>query len=216
MLVQNISDNWNNLQQEIHDYSQLVGKSTPKVIAVSKTRTQEEINAAWDSGIRCFGENYSQELAEKATQLPQAEWHFIGRLQRKNAPKITPHTNFIHSLDSIKLANRLAFLKFDGTCLIQVNISKEKTKSGIAFDLVSDLLNHAISIGLNVKGFMAMGSFTWSTEEIKEGFDNFYSFTQKFNLPEISLGMSEDWKEAIKTGSTIIRIGTLIFGERIK
>ncbi len=211
-----IRENWNNLTQEINDYCNEKGLNIPNILAVSKTRSIEEVNAAWDCGIRKFGENYVQELVSKADQLPQAEWHYIGHLQRGNAKKIVPFAKYIHSLDSVKLANRLANLKFQGKCLVQINISHEETKSGISYNYesIDKLLFQANTLGINIVGFMGMGAFSWTKTEIERNYHNFILFTKKYNLAEISLGMSHDWQEALDAGSTILRIGTKIFGSR--
>ena len=157
-----IEINWNKLQEEVKEFCKHNDLAVPKIVAVSKTRSIDEILAAWDCGIQYFGENYVQELVPKASVLPDAEWHFIGRLQRRNIKQIASHADYIHSLSSMKIVHRLEKSEYKGVCLIQVNISQEETKSGISMDYkqVNDLYKLARESGLNVKGFMGMGAFS--------------------------------------------------------
>ncbi|MHA2251660.1 MAG: YggS family pyridoxal phosphate-dependent enzyme [Candidatus Kariarchaeaceae archaeon] len=215
-IQEKIENNWNKLQEEVKVFCNQNDRPLPKIVAVSKTRSVDEVLAAWDCGIRHFGENYVQELVPKANVLPDAEWHFIGRLQRRNIKQIAAHADYIHSLSSMKHVNRLVKDEYKGVCLIQVNISHEDTKSGISMEYshVNDLYMLARESGLDVKGFMGMGAFSWSLDEVKNGFHKFSSFISQFDHSEVSLGMSGDWREAILTGSTILRVGTSVFGER--
>jgi pyridoxal phosphate enzyme (YggS family) len=217
-LVDRISNNWIDLKEEINEFCSTEGYSLPKIIAVSKTQPFEVNLAAWDAGIKVFGENYAQEFEKKATAIPQAEWHFIGTLQRRNVGKVVKNAKFIHSVDSEKLIKRLGYFKYQGKALIQINISKELSKSGVSYDLheIELLLHEALKYNLSIVGFMTIGGFTWSKERIREEYSNFQTFISKFNLQEVSLGMSDDWQEAIRSGSTMVRIGTRIFGERQK
>lgn len=217
-LVNRISNNWLDLQEEISEFCSTEGYSLPKIIAVSKTQPIEINLAAWDAGIRVFGENYAQEFERKAKAIPQAEWHFIGTLQRRNVGKVVKTANFIHSVDSEKLIQRLGHFKYQGKAFIQINISKELSKSGVSYDSdeIELLLQESKKNSLSIVGFMTIGGFTWSKEEVREEFRRFQNFISKYNLPEVSLGMSGDWQEAVKYGSTMVRIGTRIFGERQK
>ena len=215
-LVTSIDENWQAILEETAKVTENYNQQPVKIVAVSKTRSLEEIHAAYDVGIRRFGENYAQELMTKAQAFPDPEWHFIGHLQRGNVKGIIDHVDFIHSVDSIKLLNRLDFLNYSKKCLIQVNISAEESKSGVEnrTDKISQLLDHAKSLKVNIVGFMAMGGFNWEKDEIRSNFNKFVDTVAPFGLSEISLGMSRDFPEAIEFGSTFIRIGTKIFGKR--
>jgi pyridoxal phosphate enzyme (YggS family) len=217
-LVDRISNNWHDLQEEISEFCITEGCSLPKIIAVSKTQPMEVNLAAWDAGIRVFGENYAQEFERKAIAMPHAEWHFIGTLQRRNVGKVVEAAQFIHSVDSEKLIKRLSHFKYRGKAFIQINISKELSKSGVSYDSdeIKLLLQESKRNSLSIVGFMTIGGFTWSKEKVREEFSRFQNFISKYNLPEVSLGMSDDWQEAVKYGSTMVRIGTKIFGERQK
>lgn len=215
-LISCISERYGPLLDEIREFSDLHSIQIPKVVAVTKTRSIEEILAAWDVGIRDFGENYAQELSLKAKQLPMANWHFIGHLQRRNVKYIVPNTFLIHTVDSIKLAKRLQNVGYRKQVLIQVNISGEVSKSGVMFegDKVTNLVEMIKEIGLDVIGLMGMGDPKWDTDEKIRTYQSLKTMSTKLSLDEVSMGMSGDWEEAIKSGSTIVRIGTAIFGSR--
>jgi len=203
------------------------------LVAVSKTKPAEDIQELYNLGQRDFGENYVQELVDKHTQLPQdIRWHFIGHLQSNKAKQIAPFVHLIHGVDSIKLlkeinkqaakANRVI------DCLLQVHIAKEETKFG--FD-EGELLNtnkpewetnlHELK-NVRVIGLMGMASFTEDKEKVREEFEFLKLLFDKFSalLPEgndlstLSMGMSADYTIAIEEGSTMVRIGSLLFGAR--
>lgn len=198
------------------------------LIAVSKTKPNELILEAYEAGQRDFGENYVQELVDKQSQLPQdIRWHFIGHLQSNKIKYIAPFVYLIHGVDSLKLLeeinkqgkkhNRII------NCLLQVYIANEETKFGLSFDecesiLTSDFLNNLGNI--KVCGFMAMATNTDNETQIRKEFRSLKEFhseitqTTKLELPILSFGMSSDFKIAIEEGSTMVRIGSSIFGER--
>lgn len=215
--VEKIEENWLNINQSVQELCKLYNKDLPKIIAVTKTRSIEEIEAAYDIGIKDFGENYAQELENKALKLPDAKWHFIGHLQRSNAKKVIPYVKMIHSLDSEKIISRLSLLKYSGLNLIQVNISDETTKSGTLYDkkIIENLIHFGRQKNIKIDGLMAIGNPNWNNDETKLQFQKFVNFTHNLSLKEISLGMSDDWKNAVLAGSTILRLGTIIFGPRI-
>lgn len=199
------------------------------LIAVSKTKPNNLIQEAYDAGQRDFGENYVQELADKQTQLPEdIRWHFIGHLQSNKVKYIAPFVYLIHGVDSLKLLeeinkqgkkhNRII------NCLLQVYIANEETKFGLSFDECESILNSEIVSKLeNIKicGFMAMATNTEDETQIRKEFKSlkeFHSEIEKnsgIKLPILSFGMSSDYKIAIEEGSTMLRIGSSIFGERI-
>lgn len=198
------------------------------LIAVSKTKPNNLIQEAYDAGQRDFGENYVQELVDKQTQLPEdIRWHFIGHLQSNKVKYIAPFVYLIHGVDSLKL---LEEINKQGkkhnrviNCLLQVYIANEETKFGLSFDECESILNSEIVSKLeNIKicGFMAMATNTEDETQIRKEFKSLKEFQTQIQkiinleLPILSFGMSSDYKIAIEEGSTMVRIGSSIFGER--
>jgi len=193
------------------------------LVAVSKTKPVEDILELYDSGHRDFGENYVQELAEKAERLPKdIRWHFIGHLQSNKVKLITPFIYLIHGVDSLKLLKEIDKQAEKNKqlidCLLQVHIAQEETKFG--FD-ENELF--ALEIGqfanLKIKGLMGMASLTENVNKIRTEFkqlrtlyDKLSTFTPQLSI--LSMGMSADYKIAIEEGSNMVRIGSLLFGER--
>jgi pyridoxal phosphate enzyme (YggS family) len=201
------------------------------LVAVSKTKPNELILEAYEVGQRDFGENYVQELVEKAEQLPKdIRWHFIGHLQSNKVKYIAPFVALIHGVDSPKLLQEInkQALKNNRVidCLLQLFIAKEETKFGFSFDECRDLLNStAFSELKNIKirGFMAMASNTNDQGQIRQEFRSVKEFARGLprqisigndGHPVLSYGMSGDYKIAVEEGSTMVRIGSSIFGER--
>lgn len=195
-------------------------------VAVSKTKPKEDIEKVYNLGHRDFGENKVQELEYKYNNLPQdINWHMIGHLQSNKVRKVIPIVSLIHSVDSLKLLKVInkESKKFDKVtnCLIQVNISKESSKYGFE-DRELDFLNQeTINEYKNIKfkGLMGMASFTNDESIIKNEFNNLkniYDNIRKeiddFNI--LSMGMSNDYKIALESGSNMIRVGSKIFGKR--
>ena len=195
-------------------------------VAVSKTKPKEDIEKIYNLGHRDFGENKVQELEYKYNNLPQdINWHMIGHLQSNKVRKVIPIVSLIHSVDSLKLLKVInkESKKFDKVtnCLIQVNISKESSKYGFE-DRELDFLNQeTINEYKNIKfkGLMGMASFTKDESIIKNEFNNLkniYDNIRKeiddFNI--LSMGMSNDYKIALESGSNMIRVGSKIFGKR--
>ncbi|MDZ4794659.1 MAG: YggS family pyridoxal phosphate-dependent enzyme [Bacteroidota bacterium] len=200
------------------------------LVAVSKTKPVEDILALYKLGQRDFGENYVQELVEKARQLPpDIRWHFIGHLQTNKVKLIAPFVQLIHGVDSLKLLKEIN--KEAGKtnrvvdCLLQCFIAQEETKFGLdeeELHLLVEELDKLKMPGVRVVGLMGMGSFTEDMNKVRSEFRklkelfNKYSKdqTSNFQLQTLSMGMSSDYKTAIEEGSTMIRIGSLLFGER--
>ncbi|MBN1117607.1 MAG: YggS family pyridoxal phosphate-dependent enzyme [Bacteroidales bacterium] len=203
-----------------------------KLVAVSKTKPPEDILEAYKSGHRIFGENKVQELVYKHETLPQdIEWHMIGHLQTNKVKYIASFISLVHSVDSLKVLravnneakknNRII------SCLFQVKIAQEDTKYGFSFgELIDVLESEEFSTFTNVKfaGLMGMATFTDSDEQIREEFRLLKNYFQELKnsyfsnidyFSEISMGMSDDYEIAIEEGSTMIRVGSNIFGERI-
>ena len=193
------------------------------LVAVSKTKPVEDILELYDLGHRDFGENYVQELTEKTEQLPtDIRWHFIGHLQSNKVRSIIPFIYLIHGVDSLKLLKEIDKQAEKNKrvidCLLQVHIAQEETKFG--FD-ETELLNLELKQFLNVriKGLMGMASLTDDINKIRIEFKSLKTLFEKLKVqnPELSIlsmGMSADYKIAIEEGSNMVRIGSLLFGER--
>jgi pyridoxal phosphate enzyme (YggS family) len=202
-----------------------------QLIAVSKTKPVESIQEAYDAGQRVFGENKVQELVPKYEALPKdIQWHLIGHLQSNKVKYIAPFVHLIHSIDSFKLleeVNKQA-VKANRTiaCLLQLHIAEEETKFGFSEEEVTDLLASADLQTLNniqISGLMGMATFTEDLEQIRREFRGLRALYERLkasSLPanvmmrHLSMGMSSDYKLAIEEGSTMIRVGTAIFGDR--
>jgi pyridoxal phosphate enzyme (YggS family) len=205
--------------------------SNAQLIAVSKTKPISDIQELYDAGQRVFGENYVQELVDKQPQLPaDIQWHFIGHLQSNKVKYIAPFVHTIHAVDSLKLLieidkqaaknNRII------NCLLQLHIADEDTKFGLDKNEILDLakaIQQQDFKNILITGIMAMATNTddeskieMEFNEVKQIFDNLKSeyFSSSNTFKEISMGMSSDYKLAIKCGSTMIRIGSLLFGSR--
>ena len=202
-----------------------------KLVAVSKTKTVEEIFEAYSAGQKCFGENKAQEALAKKDLLPSdIEWHFIGHLQTNKVKFIAPFVSMIQSVDSVKLLtvinNEAAKAGKVVNCLLQLYIAEEETKFGFDIDeLISVFESKTLDAMNNIKicGLMGMASFTDNINQVrkefaylKECFDKLKTtyFSENSYFKEISMGMSGDYKIAIEEGSTIIRVGSAIFGQR--
>lgn len=201
------------------------------LVAVSKTHPVEAISQVYDLGVRDFGENKVQELEEKAQNLPKdIRWHFIGHLQSNKVKFIAPFIYLIHGVDSFKLLGEInkQAEKSDRiiSCLLQVYIAKEENKFGLDEKELEDLVqSEAVKNMKNVKiiGLMGMATYTDKEEIVRQEFRNLKSIFDKlktrhlppnFDLQEISMGMSGDYVIGQEEGSTMVRIGSAIFGQR--
>ncbi len=205
------------------------------LVAVSKTKPIEDIQALYNLGQRDFGENYVQELAEKYEQLPKdIRWHFIGHLQSNKVKYIAPFVHLIHGVDSFNLLKEInkQGLKNNRVinCLLQIHIAKEETKFGFAEKELHELNQiHDTSTSsvqelknINIIGMMGMASFSDDMNVVKNEFASLKIIFDKYALLSIancqlsilSMGMSSDYKIAIEEGSNMVRIGSLLFGER--
>ena len=197
-----------------------------RLLAVSKTFPKEAVEAAYAAGQRLFGENRVQELAVKNPSLPNdIEWHLIGHLQSNKAAQAVELSDWIHSVDSAKLLARLDRLADSAPrkprILLEVNISGETTKFGAGRDEALRLAELAAGSGnLDFRGLMTMAPFGADSRELRGVFaatrELRDSMESKFGLvlPELSMGMSSDFREAVLEGATLVRIGTAIFGKR--
>jgi PLP dependent protein len=223
---------------ETQKYREIMGEIGGRValVAVSKTKPIGDILELHQAGQRDFGENYVQEMADKQTQLPpDIRWHFIGHLQSNKVKYIAPFVYLIQGIDSLKLLveiNKQA-IKNERVinCLLQVHIAMEETKFGFDEIELTNTLNESRLAELNnvrICGLMGMASFTDDSERVRSEYSHLKSLFDKcsklpiFNAPGaiprpltiLSMGMSSDYKIAIAEGSTMVRIGSLIFGER--
>jgi PLP dependent protein len=197
-----------------------------KLVAVSKTRPEEDIIEAFRAGQVAFGENRVQELARKADNLTKdLEWHFIGNLQANKVKYLVPVVSMIQSVSSAKLLHEIekAGAKANKTifCLLELHIAREETKHGMSFAEAEQLLNPERMRGLKnarILGLMGMATFTNDHEVVRKEFRSLADFYRKMidrgaeDLEILSMGMSNDYKIAIDEGSTLVRIGSAIFG----
>lgn len=218
---------------DIKSRIELIKASLPahvQLVAVSKNHPVERIREALEAGQLAFGENRVQELMPKARALPQAEWHMIGHLQTNKVKYIVPFIHLIHSVDSLKLlleinkqAQRINRVV---PCLLQVHIAQEETKYGFSHAEVESLLSgkeiRSLS-HISIHGLMGMATFTSDEQQIRKEFKSLrqlFELLKSADLPGqvhmtiLSMGMSHDYRIAIEEGSTMIRLGTAIFGER--
>jgi pyridoxal phosphate enzyme (YggS family) len=203
-----------------------------RLVAVSKTKLAEDILELYNLGQRDFGENYVQELVDKAAQLPKdIRWHFIGHLQTNKVKLIAPFVQLIHGVDSLKLLKEInkEALKNNRVidCLLQIHIAQEETKFGLNEEELEFLIDQLADIPMSnarVTGLMGMASFTDNLNNVRAEFRKLKKLfdhhakpqTSNLKLETLSMGMSSDYKVAIEEGSNMVRIGSLLFGERVK
>ena len=202
-----------------------------KLVAVSKTKPNEDIMEAYEGGYRIFGENKPQELTRKYNELPKdIEWHMIGHLQSNKVKYIAPFVSLIHAVDSIKLLKEINKQAQKNNriidCLFQFHIADEQTKFGFSLPEAEEVINSETFKGfenIRITGVMGMATFTDNEDQIKKEFQNLkFIFdqlkTKHFQdineFKEISMGMSGDYRLAIEEGSTMVRVGSTIFGAR--
>lgn len=194
------------------------------VVAVSKTKPAGAILEAHQSGHLDFGENKVQELCQKAETLPKdIRWHMIGHLQRNKVKYIAPFVHLIHGVDSerllVEINKQAAKNNRIIDVLLQLHIAEETTKFGFSYEEAEALLAHKNTLeNIRIVGVMGMATFSENTAQVKAEFDGLYTFFEKWKKPlqwtTLSMGMSNDYPVAIASGSTMIRVGSLIFGKR--
>ncbi|MEB0261410.1 MULTISPECIES: YggS family pyridoxal phosphate-dependent enzyme [unclassified Mucilaginibacter] len=221
-----IADNIKSLKKETDEIK-------VKLLAVSKTKPAEDLQQAYDAGQRLFGENTVQEMVEKQEQLPKdIEWHLIGHLQSNKVKYIAPFVSMIQSVDSIKLLQEInkhaEKNKRVIDCLLQIYIADEETKFGLGFDEVIELLRSeefAALKNIRIRGLMGIATNTDSEKQIKDEYyelKTFFDgmkvsfFRKEESFDTLSMGMSSDYKVAIEQGSNLVRLGSTIFGSRVK
>ena len=212
------------IKKRLESFYQELGEDI-SLVAVSKTKTIEDIMSAYNSGQRLFGENRVQELTDKYSNLPKdIKWNMIGNLQSNKVKYIASFVDLIHSLDSLKLAKEINKQGEKNNrvidCLVQIKISKEETKHGVSFENFDEFYKNVKSLKfINIAGLMGMASFTDDKNLIKDEFKSISSLYKKLKLVDknfkyLSIGMSNDYNLAVNEGSNMIRIGSRIFGER--
>lgn len=218
------------IPQRIQEITKTIPENVT-LVAVSKTKPNEDIMEAYDGGYRIFGENKPQELTRKFNELPKdIQWHMIGHLQSNKVKYIAPFVSLIHAVDSLKLLKEInkQARKNDRiiNCLLQFHIANEETKFGLDLEeameiLTSDEFKEMANV--RIVGVMGMATYTDDENQIRSEFQNLkriYTelktnfFSQEDRFTEISMGMSGDYKLAIEEGSTMIRVGSTIFGAR--
>ncbi|MBC8109502.1 MAG: YggS family pyridoxal phosphate-dependent enzyme [Verrucomicrobia bacterium] len=220
-----------NLTESIDYYNEKLQNTDCKLIAVSKTKPVEILQQAYDAGQKIFGENRVQELVPKYEALPKdIEWHIIGHLQSNKVKYIAPFVHLIHSVDSLGLLQEIDKQAQKNNriinCLLQIYIATEETKFGLDFLEAEALLNSESFPQLShikITGLMGIATNTDDQEQIRQEFKYLKSFFDtlktSIDLPnvemtELSMGMSGDWEIALAEGSTLIRVGSAIFGSR--
>lgn len=205
--------------------------ATTRLIAVSKTKPVEDIQEAYDAGQRVFGENKALEMRDKHEALPKdIEWHFIGHLQTNKIKYIIPYVSLIHSIDSLNLlkeVNKEAAKKCRRVdCLLQFHIAQEDTKFGLSYDEAEELLSsteYKQMENIRIVGVMGMATFTDNREQVSVEFGSLRTIFDRLKQEyfsaedwfcELSMGMSDDYSLAIEQGSTLVRVGSAIFGKR--
>lgn len=220
-----------NIRENIEQIAETLPEGV-KLIAVSKTKPAEYIEEAYAGGQRAFGENRPQEMAAKYQALPKdIEWHMIGQLQEKNVKYIISFVSLIHSVDSLKLLQKIdreaAKYQRKVDCLLEFHIAEEETKSGLSYEEARQILNSEEYRALNyirITGVMGIATYTEDCTQIRKEFQHLRKifddlkescFAGESSFKELSMGMSGDYKIAVEEGSTMVRIGSSIFGERV-
>jgi pyridoxal phosphate enzyme (YggS family) len=219
-----------NISKNIKEFQLKISKNVT-LVAVSKTKPNEDLQEAYDAGQRVFGENKIQEMADKYDSLPKdIQWHMIGHLQSNKVKYMAHFVDLIHGVDKFKTLKEInkQAKKHDRiiNCLLQAKIAKEDSKFGLSFSEIEAILKSTELVELShikIIGFMGMATFTDNQEQLSEEFSALKNFfetqkakteTENCALEVLSMGMSGDYQLAIKNGSTMIRVGSSIFGHR--
>ncbi len=224
----NIAKNLTQIQHNISEFCEKYHRKPEEVqlLAVSKTKSADDIRQAFHAGQSRFGENYVQESLKKIHDLNDLniEWHFIGAIQSNKTRELAEHFHWIHSVDRLKIAHRLSQQRPNNlpplNICLQVNISNETSKSGFKLEDIGAAVDKIISLpNINLRGLMAIPAKANSFEAQRSAFAQMRSALEQIQIkhPDIdtlSMGMSDDMQAAIAEGSTMVRIGTAIFGQR--
>lgn len=226
----NITKNLQTIKQQIHDAEKASHRAPNSVtlLAVSKTHPEKYILEAYEAGQKCFAENYLQEALPKIQTLKNLdiEWHFIGSIQSNKTKALAENFSWVHSVDRFKIAKRLNEQRPESlpplNICIEVNIHQEVSKSGIVMNELTDLLSEISTLDrLRVRGLMVIPKPTDNKEKQLATYRQVAEEQKKqikkgFALDTLSMGMTQDFEAAIQAGSTMVRIGTAIFGQRAK
>lgn len=218
------------IQEELSQLRKELAPSGARLALVSKFQSNEKIMEAYEAGQRIFAESRPQELEQKAASLPKdIQWHFIGHLQSNKIKMVVPHASLIHSVDSEKLLYEIEDYCLKNGCtakvLLEMHIAQEETKQGFSMQECEDLLERIMKEPLKcvtICGLMGMATLTDDDIQVQKEFTLLYSFFARMKqrhlemgeFRELSMGMSQDYIYALRLGSTIVRIGTKVFGER--
>ena len=226
-------------KEKYHEIIKELGTTNTTLVAVSKTKPVDDIKEMYELGQRDFGENYVQELVDKQSKLPaDIRWHFIGHLQSNKVKYIAPFISLIQGVDSLKLLNEINKQAIKNSriidCLLQVYIAQEESKFGMDEQELDDaIIRSSQMANVRICGLMGMASFTDNLNKVRSEFHYLKTLFDKhtqhpaspakggiavttlnLKLQTLSIGMSSDYKIAIEEGSTMVRIGSLLFGER--
>lgn len=219
-----ISERWHSFRDEVDDACRAAGRDPAEVevVAVSKGHGASAVRAMHAAGARAFGESYAQDWRDKqglARELDGLQWHWIGRLQSNKVKEIAEHAHVIHSVGRSKIVRELSKRGFRGGVLVQVDISREDAKAGVAVADVEALVDEAVKAGLSVQGLMGMAPVEGGATAAARAFAELREVRDRVvaSHPEasaLSMGMSGDWEVAVREGATLLRIGTRLFGPR--
>lgn len=184
-----------------------------RLVAVTKSFPAEAVAAARAAGVVDVGENYAQELGDKAAAVGGMRWHFLGSIQRRKVKDVATHVWMWHGVDRAEEGEEIARCAPGAAVLVQVNTSGEESKSGCRWDDAPVLVARLRSLGLDVRGLMGIGPLS-DPEDARPGFRRLAALGAEMGLPELSMGMSADLEVAVQEGATIVRVGTAIFGPR--
>ena len=228
--MEDIRKNLETVRAQISEAAEIAGRKSEDVIlvAVSKTRTPEEVNTAIDAGVTDIGENKVQEIMDKYDDIKPVRWHMIGHLQTNKVKYIIDKVDMIHSVDSVKLAKEIdKRAKAAGKTmdiLVQINPAEEESKFGVTIDGAGDLVREILANfeNIRIKGLMSVAPIVEDPRDVKPFFDavkaKYDELAQiddpKLDFEYLSMGMSHDFAVAIEAGSNLVRVGSAIFGER--
>lgn len=230
LAMEDIRGNLEKVRQQIRQSAEGCGRSQDDIllVAVSKTRTPEEINIAIEAGVTDIGENKVQEIMDKYDDIKPVRWHMIGHLQTNKVKYIIDKVSMIHSVDSYKLAaeinKRAAACGITMDILLQVNSAQEESKFGISTEETEGLIMQILDSceNIRIRGLMCIAPYADDPEDIKKYFDSVKEQYDQFSTIDhpnldfryLSMGMSHDFPVAIEAGSNLVRVGSAIFGER--
>ncbi len=215
MVDLSLKSNLQEVLDRIAESAASVGKSPDDIdlVAISKTQSSETIKDLYDLGVKNFGENKAQELAEKQAQLDcDISWHFVGKIQSNKLKKVAQCVDLIQSVDSTKQIDILSSLDGSPDILIQLSADGDPARGGVLTENFGQLYEYALKSSINVKGIMHVPPLEMDPQKC---FDLAKSVAEQWNLETISMGMTGDYELAIRHGATMIRLGNAIFGTRV-